>query len=111
MQRINEFEKTFPKGNSGVKYLFRGPNIDWGIIILKPGESLGKHGHKEVEETFFFLDGEPMIYINDTPHRIKLGDAFRIEPTESHNIVNDTDQSIKIIFIKHIYCPEDKITY
>ncbi|MDI6782476.1 MAG: cupin domain-containing protein [bacterium] len=111
MERVNEFDKSFPKGDSGVKYLFRGPNIDWGILVLKPGESLGKHGHTEVEETFYFPDSAPRFYINDTPHRIKPGDAFRIEPTESHNIVNDTEQPIEIIFIKHIYRPEDKITY
>jgi len=111
MERVNEFEKSFPKGDSGVKYLFRGPNIDWGILVLKPGESLGKHGHKEVEETFYFPNSAPIIYINDVPYRVKSGDAFRIPTTESHNITNDTASLIKIIFIKHIYRPEDKITY
>lgn len=111
MERVNEFDKSFPKGDSGVKYLFRGPHIDWGILVLKPGEALGKHGHKEVEETFYFLAGTPILYINDTSFRIKVGDAFRIEPTESHNIVNDTAQPIKIVFIKHLYRPEDKIAY
>ena len=111
MERVNEFDKSFPKGDSGVKYLFRGPNIDWGVLVLKPGESLGKHGHKEVEETFYFPDSAPMFYINDILYRVKPGDAFRIEPSESHHIVNDTERPIKIIFIKHLYRPEDKITY
>lgn len=111
MERTNEFDKPFPKGDSGVKYLFRGPHIDWGVLVLSAGEMLGKHGHSEVEETFYFPDSAPMIYINDAPFRVKAGDAFRIEPTESHNIVNDTGQPIKIIFIKHIYRPQDKISY
>ena len=111
MERVNEFAKSFPKGDSGVKYLFRGPHIDWGILVLKPNDSLGKHGHKEVEETFYFPDSAPLMVINDVQYRVKAGDAFRIEPTESHNIVNDTGSPIRVIFIKHIYRPENKVTY
>ena len=39
------------------------------------------------------------------------GDAFRLEPLEKHDIVNDTQEEVKLIFIKTPYLPEDKITY
>ena len=41
MERVNEHEKTYRNGQSGVKYLFRGPCIDWGLIRFAPGEQLG----------------------------------------------------------------------
>ena len=31
--------------DSGVKYLMRGPSIDWGLIYLKPGEMMGGKAH------------------------------------------------------------------
>ena len=111
MERTNESEKSFRGGDSGVKYLFRGPKIDWGVILLKPGEKMGVHGHREVEETFYFIEGTPKMLVNDVPYNIKAGDAFRIEPFEKHDIHNDTSSTVKVVFIKCPYLPEDKISY
>ena len=109
MEKVNEFEEEYRNGKSGVKYLFRGPNIDWGVIRFLPGESLGRHRHEEVEETFYFRgDGGKMV-VNDKSYGIKAGDAFRIEPGDVHNILNDTEGAMDLIFIKHIYAPDDKI--
>ena len=38
----------------------------------------------------------------------KEGSVFLIEPKELHNIKNSSSQSIKIIFIKGKYLPDDK---
>ena len=109
MEKVNEFEKEYRNGKSRVKYLFRGPNIDWGVIRFLPGESLGKHRHEEVEETFYFkADGGKMV-VNNEKHAIKAGDAYRIEPGDVHDILNDTGKAMDLIFIKHIYAPDDKI--
>jgi len=109
MEKVNEQEKQFRKGDSGPKYLFRGPRIEWGVLILKPQETLGKHYHQEVEETFYFLEGSPIIYINEVSFSVKPGDAFRIEPRESHDIINQTINNVKAIFIKYPYLPDDKV--
>lgn len=109
MQRVNEKEQAYRKGDSGPKYLMRGPRIEWGVIRLKPGEEMGRHGHREVEETFYFIDGAPTILVNGAPMRVREGDAFRLEAGEMHNIVNDTPAPIRVIFIKTPYLPEDKI--
>jgi hypothetical protein len=53
----------------------------------------------------------PKMLVNDVEYRIKEGDAFRIEPLEKHDIVNDTREEVKLIFIKTPYLPQDKITY
>ena len=111
MERINEGEKTFRNVDSGVKYLFRGPKLDLGVILLKPGEKMGVHGHNQVEEIFYFIQGAPKMLVNDVPHGVKEGDAFRIDPLEKHDIHNDTDLPVKVVFIKCPYLPDDKISY
>lgn len=111
MERINESERTFRKGDSGPKYIFRGPNMEWGVMVLKPGEKMGVHGHSKVEETFYFIQGTPKIIVDDVPYNVKEGDAFRIEPQEKHDIHNETGSPVKIIFIKCPYLPDDKISY
>jgi len=109
MEKVNEFDQPFRGGDCGVKYLFRGPNTDWGVILLKPGQELGGHYHEEVEETFYFVQGTPVMRVNGIDHRVKLGDAFRLTPPDQHNIINDTAGEVKMIFIKYPFNPKDKI--
>lgn len=111
MERINEKDQEYRGDTSGVKYLLRGPRIDWGVILLKPGEAMGAHGHQEVEETFYFFQGAPKMLVDDIEYQTQVGDAFRIEPGEKHDIVNDTSEEVKVVFIKVPYLPKDKITY
>ena len=110
MQKVNELEKEFRNGDSGPKYMFRGPNIDWGILVLKPQESIKLHYHVKVEETFYFVEGTPKMIVNDKEYRVKQGDAFRIEPGEKHDLINDTDKPIRAIIIKYPYLPDDKVS-
>ena len=88
----------------------RGPSIDWGIILLKPGEWMGgkAHGHNELDETFYFVEGDGTIIINNQEFDAPEGSVFLCEPKELHNIRNDSKKPVKIIFIKGEYKPEDK---
>jgi hypothetical protein len=74
----------------------RGPSIDWGLILLKPSEMMGDtaHGHN---------------IIDDKEYLAPQGSVFLCEPKEMHNIRNDSDKQIKIVFIKGDYKPDDKI--
>ncbi len=109
MEHVNEHECEFRFGDHGPKYLLRGPHLEWGIIRLQPGQELGAHKHKEIEEIFYFEEGTPLIVVNRKQYRAVAGDVFRLEPDESHNIINDTEADTHIIFIKCPYLPGDKI--
>jgi len=109
MERTNEHQLEYRKGDSGPKYLFRGPKIDWGVIRFLPGEELGQHRHERIEETFYFPGGGAKMIVNGEEHRIEDGDAFRMEPGDVHNIVNDTDEPVDCVFIKSSYDPDDKV--
>jgi quercetin dioxygenase-like cupin family protein len=109
MERTNERSQTWRKGNSGVKYMGRGPRIDWGIVKFMPGDELGAHYHRAVEETFYFPAGSPRMVIDATEYRVEAGDAFRVDPGEAHNILNDTDSEVIVVFLKVPYDPEDRV--
>ena len=110
MKRINEKDFQFRGGESGVKYLMRGPSIDWGLILLKPGEQLAEkaHGHKLLDETFYFVEGDGVMIVDDEDFNALEGSVFLVEPKEMHNIRNDSQKPIKIVFIKGDYKPDDK---
>lgn len=109
MEHVNEHDLSYRNGDSGVKYLFRGPRTDWGVIRFLPGETLGPHYHEQVEETFYFTSGEGVMVVNGTEYPIRPGDAFRLEPGERHDIINTGDGPLDCVFIKHAYMPKDKV--
>ena len=57
MQKVNEKDFQYRGGDTGVKYLMRGPRIDWGVFRFGMDEELGAHFHERVEETFYFIHG------------------------------------------------------
>ena len=109
MQKVNEKTLEYRHGDHGPKYFFRGERFEWGVIRLMPGEQLGAHYHKEVEETFYFPDSTPMMIVDGGVHRVEPGDAFKLSPGEKHDILNDTHNPVKFIFIKCPYFPDDKV--
>lgn len=110
MKRVNEKDFPFRGGESGVKYLMRGPSIDWGVILLKPGEKMAEkaHGHNLLDETFYFVEGDGVMIVDDKDFNALEGSVFLVEPKEMHNIRNDSQKPIKIVFIKGDYKPDDK---
>jgi mannose-6-phosphate isomerase-like protein (cupin superfamily) len=110
LERVNENDIQYRGGDSGPKYLFRGPHMEWGVLRLKPGDELGAHYHNEIEETFYFPKGKVEMIIDGVSYRVADGDAFKIGAGEVHNIKNDTECPIKFIFMKAPYNPEDKVS-
>ena len=46
MEKVNERDRPFRNGDSGPKYLIKGPKWDGGIIVFNPGQELGAHYHQ-----------------------------------------------------------------
>ena len=109
MQRVSEQALAYRGGDSGVKYLVRGPKIDWGLILLLPGETLGGHYHQEVEETFYVIEGQGTFVVNGVEYASEAGDAFRMEAEDRHDIRNERAEPLKLVFIKCPYLPDDKV--
>lgn len=111
MKQVHEKDFEYRAGDSGVKYLMRGPSIDWGVILIKPGEKMAEtsHGHNIIDETFYFVEGDGIMIIDGKEYDASQGSVFFIEPKEMHNIRNASDEPIKVIFIKGDYKPDDKI--
>lgn len=109
MQRVNEFELAYRGGDRGVKYIMRGPRLDWGVILMRPGDKLSPHYHAQVEETFYVVRGRGTIHTGDVAHALIPGDAYRMEPGEGHEIECGSDAELKLVFIKTPYLPDDKV--
>jgi mannose-6-phosphate isomerase-like protein (cupin superfamily) len=109
MEIICEKDQAFRSGDWGVKYLFRGPQTDCGIIVLKSGQTMGCHFHHQVEEIFYVLEGTPVLVVDGKEYPTQPQTAYRIPAPEKHNLRNMSDAPAKILFIKAPFNPDDKV--
>ena len=93
---VNESEKEYRFGNSGPKYLMKGPRMNFAVVQFQPGEDFKAHYHNIMEEDFFILEGEQ-------------GDLIHIEPSEIHYCVNSYDKTVKMISTLAPYQEVDKV--
>ncbi len=110
MFTANEEDCKYRFGDSGPKYLMRGPNIDFGIVRLLPGEAFSNHMHERIEENFFILEGGVSIIVaNKILKTLGPGDLIRVDPSEAHYLVNQGSVPMKGIFVKAPFDPNDKV--
>lgn len=108
MFRVNESEKEYRFGDSGPKYLIRGPRLSCGVVVLKAGQDFKAHYHKHMEENFFILEGELDIYVDDKLVKAQKGDLVHVEPNEKHYLINNSSESAKAVFALAPFTENDK---
>lgn len=100
MKRINEKDVPFKYGKSGPKYLFNENKFSGGIAYLSPGEEIKPHIHEDEREVFYFITGNPLFVAGEEKIRVSAGDGFLVDAKEKHGVLNDTQQTINLVFIK-----------
>jgi len=105
---VHESEKEYRFGDSGPKYLMRGPRIGCGVVVLKPGQDFKEHFHKIMEENFYLLEGKLDFYIDNKKVEVETGGFIHVEPGETHYLVNNYDKPAKAVFILGPYTDNDK---
>lgn len=97
MYIVNENEREYRFGDSGPKYLMKGPRSNFAIVQFQPGQTFTAHYHDHMEENFFILEGQVDIVVDGVVHKLKEGDLIHIEPGEVHYVMNNYDKPIKMI--------------
>ena len=106
---IDENEKEYRFGNSGPKYLMKGPRSNFAVVQFQAGEDFKAHYHNIMEENFFILEGEVDIEVDGVVHTLKAGQLIHIEPSEVHYVINRSDNVVKMISTLAPYQEVDKV--
>jgi quercetin dioxygenase-like cupin family protein len=107
MKKVNENDFEYRFGDSGPKYLTKGPNVDIGVVVLKPGQDFPNHYHTTCEEAFYIIEGSIDFYINNKRYVAKPGDMIQCSPGDTHYLINNSPQNFKAIFIKSPHISEN----
>ena len=106
---INENDREYRFGDSGPKYLMKGPRMNFAVVQFMPGQDFQAHYHHILEENFFILEGKIDIVVDGVVHTLSQGDLIHIEPEEVHYCRNPYDVPVKMISTLAPYQEVDKV--
>lgn len=106
---IDENEREYRFGDSGPKYLMKGPRSNFALVQFQAGQDFKAHYHNIMEENFFILEGKVDIIVDDVKHTLSAGQLIHIEPKEVHYVVNNYDKPVKMISTLAPYQEVDKV--
>ena len=55
MYIVNEEDKEYRFGDSGPKYLMKGPRMNFALVQFQAGQDFKAHYHNVMEENFYIL--------------------------------------------------------
>ena len=75
----------------------RAVRLSIAEIIIPPGVEVHRHYHEVVEEIYYIVSGEGVMWLNGATRKVHPGDAIVIVPGEMHTIRNMTQAELKMI--------------
>lgn len=109
MYIVDEKDREYRFGDSGPKYLMKGPRMNFAVVQFMPGQDFKAHYHNVMEENFFILEGEIDIVVDGVVNHLSPGQFIHIEPGEIHYCKNSYDKPIKMISTLAPYQEVDKV--
>jgi mannose-6-phosphate isomerase-like protein (cupin superfamily) len=89
--------------NDGTK-----PNHSLARIIIPPGKSSTSHYHKVSEETYYFLEGEGQMRVNEKDFTLIPGQTCYLSAGDIHQIENRGDMDLEFLAVcTPAWVPED----
>ncbi len=76
--------------------------IKVAIWELKPGAGEGMHRHRddrELEEFYYFLEGEAVMYVEDEKISVTAGDSILVPHSVDHGFKNIGNNKLKVLVI------------
>ena len=69
----------------------------FATLTLEPGCSIGIHDHKDEQEYFYILKGNPTYIDDDEEIQLYEGDSTICNDNHSHSICNKTDETVVVL--------------
>ncbi|MDD3369373.1 MAG: cupin domain-containing protein [Lachnospiraceae bacterium] len=106
---MNENDVEYRFGDSGPKYLMKGPRMNFALVQFQAGQDFKAHYHNIMEENFFILSGEVDIVVDGKVNHMTPGQLIHIEPGEIHYVINNYDGPVKMVSTLAPFQEVDKV--
>ncbi|HMB17384.1 MAG TPA: cupin domain-containing protein [Candidatus Paceibacterota bacterium] len=78
------------------KVLYTAKNSQLVVMSLNPGEDIGSEVHQDLDQFIRIEEGKGKAVLNGEEHEIKEGSAIVIPGGTKHNIINTSDEEMKL---------------
>ena len=78
MYIVNEEDKEYRFGDSGPKYLMKGPRMNFALVQFQAGQDFKAHYHNVMEENFYILEGEVDIVVDGVVNHLRPGQMIHV---------------------------------
>lgn len=109
MYVVDDKDREYRFGDSGPKYLMKGPRMNFAVVQFQAGQDFKAHYHNIMEEDFYILEGEIDIVVDGKVNHLTVGQLIHIEPGEIHYCINNSDAPVKMISALAPYQQVDKV--
>lgn len=106
---VNEKDKEYRFGDSGPKYLMKGPRMNFALVQFQPGQDFKAHFHRVMEENFYILEGSVDVVVDGTVHHLSSGQFIHVEPNEIHYVINNGKETVKMVSTLAPFQDSDKV--
>ncbi len=106
---VDEKDREYRFGDSGPKYLMKGPRSNFSIVQFQAGQDFKAHYHNIMEENFYILEGEVDIEVDGVVHHLSQGQMIHIDPTEVHYVINRSNSVVRMVSTLAPFEEVDKI--
>ena len=115
---VNESDIPWDPESHGERFAHRrkqlgqaagGREIGCSLYEIPPGKRpFPYHFHTANEEAMYVLAGSAMLRLDGRELRVRAGDyvAFPVGPAGAHQVINDTDEPVRILMISTMIEPE-----
>ena len=109
MYIIDEKNEEYRFGDSGPKYLMKGPRMNFALVQFQAGQDFTAHYHNVMEENFYITEGEIDIVVDGKVNHLTAGQFIHIEPGEIHYCINNSKAQMKMVSTLAPYQASDKV--
>ncbi len=109
MFKVHEDDFAYRFGDSGPKYLMKGPRMNFALVQFQAGQDFAAHYHNIMEENFYILEGKVDIIVDGVVNTLEPGQFIHIEPGEIHYVLNRYDKPVKMVSTLAPFQVKDKI--
>ena len=80
------------------------PDFRLQEITLTPEQSVPWHYHNHIRDTFYVLEGEVVLYLQEPKERVPLGrgDSYMVEVRRPHLVTNGGDSAATFLVLQGV---------
>ena len=97
MKGYHDNIEALTTGNSDFRrVLYTGKHLQLVLMTLQPGEEIGSEVHDGIDQFFRFEEGEGVVDIDGTAHKVEDGSGVIVPSGARHNVRNTGDRPLKL---------------